>query len=76
VKSWSKCFLGQSIIENFDIGKTFYVAKILSVKIFLPPKWYTDRNFFGHGGKEGGGEVAEKNVEKNFFTDEKVGHFH
>jgi hypothetical protein len=26
-----------------------------SGKIFVPLKWYTDRNFFGEGGGAGGG---------------------
>jgi hypothetical protein len=37
----------------------------MSGKIFLPLKWYTDRNFFGDGGGEG--EVAENNFPKKNF---------
>ena len=41
----------------FDIGKFFYIVENLDMsgKMFLPLKWYTDRNFFGDGGGVGVG---------------------
>ena len=39
----------------------------MSGKFFWPPKWYTDQNFFGDGGREGGGGHPKKIFKSPFF---------
>ena len=46
----------------------FFRSILCPPKIFLPLKWYPDRNFFGDGGG-GGGEVVKNNfLRKNFLA--------